>query len=72
MLLKAELSLGKLLQPQSGHFTNRNHIYGMFGRIGVQNKAYMLSVRKPEGKILLGKQRRIWVDNIKMDLREME
>jgi hypothetical protein len=27
-------------------------------------------VGKPEGKRLLGRQRRRWVDNIKMDLRE--
>jgi hypothetical protein len=28
-------------------------------------------VRKPEGKRPLGRPRRRWVDNIKMDLREM-
>jgi hypothetical protein len=27
---------------------------------------------KPEGKTPLGRQRRRWVDNIKMDLREIE
>jgi hypothetical protein len=29
-------------------------------------------VRKPEGKRPLGRQIRRWVDNIKMDLREIE
>jgi hypothetical protein len=29
-------------------------------------------VRKPENKRSLGRSRRRWVDNIKMDLREME
>jgi hypothetical protein len=29
-------------------------------------------VGKPEGKRLLGRTRRKWVDNIKMDLGEME
>jgi hypothetical protein len=28
-------------------------------------------MRKPEGKRPLGSQRRRWVDNIKMDLREI-
>jgi hypothetical protein len=28
-------------------------------------------VGKPEGKIPLGRPRRRWVDNIKMDLREI-
>jgi hypothetical protein len=29
-------------------------------------------VGKPEGKRLLGRPRRRWMDNIKMDLREIE
>jgi hypothetical protein len=29
-------------------------------------------VRKPKGKRPLGRSRRRWVDNIKMDLREIE
>jgi hypothetical protein len=32
--------------------------------------AYKILVGKPEGKIPLGRPRRRWVDNIKMDLRE--
>jgi hypothetical protein len=31
----------------------------------------MLLVRKPKGKRKLGRQRRRWVDNIKMDLGEI-
>jgi hypothetical protein len=34
--------------------------------------AYRLLVGKPEGKIPLVRPRRRWVDNIKMDIREME
>jgi hypothetical protein len=34
--------------------------------------AYRILVRKPEGKRPLGRPRRRWVDNIKMDLREIE
>jgi hypothetical protein len=33
--------------------------------------AYRILVGKPEGKRPLGRPRREWVDNIKMDLREM-
>jgi hypothetical protein len=32
---------------------------------------YRLLVGAPEGKRPLGRQRRSWVDNIKMDLREV-
>ena len=34
-------------------------------------KAYRVLVRKPEGKRPLGKPRRRWEDNIKVDLREV-
>jgi hypothetical protein len=34
--------------------------------------AYRILVGKREGKRLLGRPRRRWVDNIKMDLREIE
>jgi hypothetical protein len=33
---------------------------------------YRVLVGKPEGKRLLGKPRRRWEDNIKMDLQEVE
>jgi hypothetical protein len=33
--------------------------------------AYRILVRKPEGKRPLGRPRRRWMDNIKMDLREI-
>jgi hypothetical protein len=39
--------------------------------MGVKRKAYRILVRKPEGKRPLGRVRRRWVDNIKMDLREI-
>jgi hypothetical protein len=37
-----------------------------------KRNAYMLLVGKPEGKRALGSPRRMWVDNIRMDLGEME
>jgi hypothetical protein len=35
-----------------------------------KRNAYRILVGKPEGKRQMGKQRRRWVNNIKMDLRE--
>jgi hypothetical protein len=42
---------------------------GHITRMGEKRNAYRILVGKPEGKRLLGRPRRRWVDNIKMDLR---
>jgi hypothetical protein len=39
--------------------------------MGKNRNAYRILVGKPEGKRSLGRPRRRWVDNIKMDLREV-
>jgi hypothetical protein len=39
--------------------------------LGEKRNAYRLLVGKPEGKRPLGRPRRRWVDNIKMDLGEV-
>jgi hypothetical protein len=39
--------------------------------MGEKRNAYRLSVGKPEGKRPLGRPRRMWVDNIRMDLGEV-
>jgi hypothetical protein len=39
--------------------------------MGKKRNAYMLMVRKPEGKRLLGKPECRWVDNISLDLGEI-
>jgi hypothetical protein len=39
--------------------------------MGEKRNAYSILVGKPEGKRSLGGSRRRWVDNIKMDLREL-
>jgi hypothetical protein len=36
-----------------------------------KKNAYRILVGKPEGKIPLGRPRSRWVENIKMDLREI-
>jgi hypothetical protein len=38
---------------------------------GEKRNAYRILVGKPEGKRQLGRARRRWVDNTKMDLREI-
>jgi hypothetical protein len=44
---------------------------GIVERMGDKRNAYRLLVGKPEGKRLLGRSRRRWVDNIRLDLREV-
>jgi hypothetical protein len=39
--------------------------------MGEKRNAYKIFVGKPEGKRPLGRPRRRWVDNIKMDLRQI-
>jgi hypothetical protein len=39
--------------------------------MGEKRNACRILVGKPEGKRLLGRPRHRWVDNIKMDLREI-
>jgi hypothetical protein len=39
--------------------------------MGEKRNAYRILVGNPEGKRPLGRPRRRWVDNIKMDLREI-
>jgi hypothetical protein len=44
---------------------------GHVARMGEKRNAYRILVGNPEGKRPLGRPRRRWVDNIKMDLREI-
>jgi hypothetical protein len=44
---------------------------GHVAQMGAKRNAYRISMGKPAGKRSLGRQRRRWVDNIKMDLREI-
>jgi hypothetical protein len=44
---------------------------GHVARMGAKRNAYRLLVGKPEGNRPLGRQRRRWVDNIRMDLGEV-
>jgi hypothetical protein len=44
---------------------------GHVARMGEKRNAYRLLVGKPEGKRQLGRPKRRWVDNIRMDLGEI-
>jgi hypothetical protein len=44
---------------------------GHVSRMGEMRNACRKLVGKPEGKRPLGRQRRMWVDNIKIDIREI-
>jgi hypothetical protein len=44
---------------------------GHIARMGETRNAYRILVGKPEGKRPLGRPRHRWVDNIKIDLREV-
>jgi hypothetical protein len=51
--------------------SRRMRCIGHVARMGEKRNAYRILVRKPEGKRPLGRPRCRWVDNIKMDLREI-
>jgi len=44
---------------------------GHVARMGEERGLYRVLVGKPEGKRLMGRPRRRWVDNIRMDLQEV-
>jgi hypothetical protein len=44
---------------------------GHVARMGEERNVYMLLVGKPEGKRPLGRPRRRWINNIKMELLEI-
>jgi len=44
---------------------------GHVAHMGEERGVYRVLVRKPEGKRPLGRPRRRWVDNIRMDLQEV-
>jgi hypothetical protein len=51
--------------------TRRMRWAGHVARMGEKRNAYRLFVGKREGKRPLGRPRRRWVDNIRLDLREV-
>jgi hypothetical protein len=57
-----------LTQYRAGDKIKKN---GHVARMGEERAVYRVLVGKPEGKRPLGRPRRRWVDNIRMDLQEV-
>ena len=51
--------------------SRRMILVGHVARMGERNGVYRVLVGKPEGKRPLGRPRRRWEDNIKVDLQEV-
>ena len=51
--------------------SKRMRWFGHVARMGEERGAYRVLVGKPEGKGPMGRPRRRWVDNIRMDLQEV-
>jgi hypothetical protein len=51
--------------------SRRMRLAGHVARMGEGRGAYRILVGRPEGRRPLGRLRRIWEDNIKMDLQEV-
>ena len=49
----------------------KNEMGGLVASMGERRSAYRVSVRKPEGRIPLGRPYHIWEYNIKMDLQDV-
>jgi hypothetical protein len=55
----------------SGNKIKKNEMGGVCSTDGKERGVYRVLVGKPEGKRPLGKPRRRWEDNIKMDLQDV-
>jgi hypothetical protein len=61
-----------LTQYFAGDKIEKNEMGGGCSADGDERGVYRVLVGKPEGKRPLGRPRRRWEDNIKMDLQEVE
>ncbi|KAJ4428368.1 hypothetical protein ANN_24387 [Periplaneta americana] len=68
ILLEASKAIGLEVNPEK---TERLRWAGHVARMGESRNAYRVLVGRPAGKRPLGRPRRRWEDNIKMDLREV-
>jgi len=60
-----------LTQYCEGDKIEKNELGWTCGAYGLEEGVYRVFVGKPEGKRPLGRPRRRWVGNIKMDLQEV-
>jgi hypothetical protein len=61
-----------LTKYYSGDLIEKNYVDGACSTMGERRGVYRVLVGKSEEKRPLGRPRRRWEDNIKMDLREVE
>jgi hypothetical protein len=59
------------MNPRFGHRKYDSVMGGACSTKGEKMNAWRILVGKPEGKKPLGRPKRRWVDNIKMDLRDI-
>jgi hypothetical protein len=75
LLFYVVILLPSLLPPSLSitlkHFRHIPFRAGHVARMGDKRNAYRVLMGNPEGKRPVGRPRRRWVDNIKMDLREI-
>ena len=60
-----------LTQYCAGDKIEKNEMGGACGTYGGEERVYRVLVGKPEGKRPVGRPRRRWEDNIKMDVQEV-
>ncbi|KAJ4435742.1 hypothetical protein ANN_18359 [Periplaneta americana] len=66
------ITIWSWIKPGPSRWKNRRLRWaGHVARMGESRNAYRVLVGRPEGKRPLGRPRRRWEDNIKMDLREV-
>jgi hypothetical protein len=63
--------LGTFLSICAGNKIEKNAMGGACSTDGEERGVYRVLVGKSEGKIPLGRPRRRWEDNIRMDLQEV-
>jgi hypothetical protein len=63
-------SLGPGQIPWTNVTSRRIRWAGKVARMGEKRNAYRILVGKPDGKRPLGRPRRRWVDNIKIELKK--
>jgi hypothetical protein len=67
-----ELTSSIIRVPRIGELvTRRMRWAGHVARMGEKRNVYRLLVGEPEGKRPIGRPRRRWIDNIKMDILEI-
>jgi hypothetical protein len=69
--LKIDEVTGDLRKLHNEELRNLHSSPGHVTRMGESRNAYRTSVGKPEGKRTLGRPRRKWVGNIKMDFMKI-